>query len=311
MFLSAHRRLLLAGLLAASSSVYAAGTRDPVPLLNRGEYVFRAAGCFGCHTDDKHGGSALAGGRALNTPFGTFYSPNITPDPTTGIGKWSEQDFTRALRTGVGRNNEQLYPAFPYASYTQMSDEDMHALWAYLRSRPAVKQANKPHDLKWFVFARPLVRLWKALNFTSGAYKPISQKSASWNRGAYLVSALTHCGECHTPRNALGGAKSKLHFAGTKTGPENSVVPNITPDKKTGIGKWRSGELITYLGNGMTPDGDFAGDLMAEVIDDSLQYLHKNDLAAIAEYIQSQPAVEHAVRKADKKSPNKQKESWE
>ena len=184
----------------------------------------------------------------------------------------------------------------------------MHALWVYLRSRPAVKQANKAHDLKWFVSARPLVRLWKALYFSPGAFYPDPQKSASWNRGAYLVNALTHCGDCHTPRNALGGAKSNFRYAGTKVGPENSIVPNITPDKKTGIGKWRSSDLITYLGNGMTPDGDFAGDLMAEVIDDSLQYLRKGDLAAIAEYIQSQPAVEHAVRKVGKK-PNK--EAWE
>ena len=308
MFLSSHRALLLAGLLAASSSAYAVGAQAPDPRLSRGEYVFRAAGCFGCHTDDKHGGNALAGGRALKTPFGIFYSPNITPDPQTGIGNWSEQDFTRALRTGVGRNQEQLYPAFPYPAYTQMSDEDMHALWVYLRSRPAVKQANKAHDLKWFVSARPLVRLWKALYFSPGAYYPDPQKSASWNRGAYLVNALTHCGDCHTPRNALGGAKSNFRYAGTKVGPENSIVPNITPDKKTGIGKWRSSDLITYLGNGMTPDGDFAGDLMAEVIDDSLQYLRKGDLAAIAEYIQSQPAVEHAVRKVGKK-PNK--EAWE
>ena len=311
MFSSSHRGLLLAGLFAASSPVSASGNQATDSRFIRGEYVFRVAGCYGCHTDTKHGGNALAGGRAVKTPFGIFYSPNITPDPQTGIGNWSEQDFTLALRTGVGRHQEQLYPAFPYASYTQMSDEDMHALWAYLRSRPAVKQANKPHDLKWFVSARPLVRLWKALYFTSGRYKPNSQKSTSWNRGAYLVNAMTHCGECHTPRNALGGAKSNFRYAGTKAGPENSVVPNITPDKKTGIGKWRSGDLITYLGNGMTPDGDFAGGLMAEVIDDSLQYLRKDDLAAIAEYIQSQPAIEHALRKADKKSPNKQKEGWE
>ena len=309
MLLSRIAGLLLAGLLAAAPLAYPAGNKAPNAHLSRGEYVYRAANCFGCHTDAKHAGSALAGGRALVTPFGTFYSPNITPDAETGIGKWSEQDFARALRAGLGRNHKQLYPAFPYTSYTRMSDDDLHALWAYLQSLPAVKQANKPHNLKWFASARPLVRLWKVLYFSPGDYKSDPRKSVSWNRGAYLVEVLAHCGECHTPRNTLGGAKTNMRYAGTRAGPDNSVVPNITPDKKTGIGKWNTTELITYLGNGMTPGGDFAGDLMAEVIDNSLQYLHKDDLAAIAEYIQSQPAVEHAVRKADEKSSVK--EAWE
>ena len=300
----------MAGLLVAAPPVSLAGSKvSDTRVLSRGEYVYRAADCFGCHTDTKHGGGDLAGGRALKTAFGTFYSPNITPDKETGLGQWSEQNFMRALREGLGRNREHLYPAFPYTSFTRMSDADVHALWMYLRSRPAVKQANKPHNLKWLVSARSLVGLWKMLYFTPGAYKPDPWKSISWNRGAYLVEAVAHCGECHTPRNALGGAKANMRYAGTRVGPENSVVPNITPDKKTGIGKWRSGELITYLGNGMTPDGDFAGGPMAEVIDNSLQYLHKDDLAAIAEYIRSQPAVELTARKAGEKSPGK--EAWE
>lgn len=300
---------LVVGLLAAAPLAYPLENKALDTHLIRGEYIYRATGCFGCHTDDKPSASALAGGRALTTPFGTFYTPNITPDPETGIGKWNEQDFIRALRAGLGRNHEQLYPAFPYTSYTLMSDEDMRALWAYIKSRPAAKQQNKPHDLKWFASARPLIKLWKTLYFTPGAYKPDPKKSISWNRGAYLVEAMTHCGACHTPRSALGGVRTNMRYAGTRTGPENAVVPNITPDKKTGIGKWSTAELITYLGNGMTPDGDFAGDLMAEVIDNSLQHLHQDDLAAIAEYMQSQPAVEHAVRKADKKPPGK--EVWE
>jgi len=297
------------GLLVAAPLAYSAGSKTPDNILTRGEYVYRAAGCLSCHTDDKHGGSALAGRRALITPFGTFYSPNITPDPETGIGRWSEHEFTRALRAGLGRNLEPLYPAFPYTSYTQMTDADLHALWIYLQSRPAVKQANKTHDLKWFASARATIRLWKALYFIPGAYKPNPQKSASWNRGAYLVEAITHCSECHTPRNALGGASTNMRYAGTRTGPENSVVPNITRDKKTGIGKWSVGDLTTYLENGMTPGGDFAGGVMAEAIDNSLRYLRREDLADIAEYIQSLPAIEHAVRKAGKNTA--QKEAWE
>ena len=290
----------------------AAGADVPAPLVLQGEYVYRAAGCFGCHTDHKHHGKPLAGGRALVTPFGTFYTPNITPDAQTGIGKWSEQDFIRALREGLDHSGEQLYPAFPYPAYTQLSDQDIRALWAYLRSRAPVRQANKAHDLKWFAPPRPLIRLWKALYFTPGAYQPDARKSATWNRGAYLAQAAAHCGECHTPRNALGGSDTNLRYAGTRKGPDNSVVPNITPDNKTGIGKWSARDLADYLESGLMPDGDTAGALMAEVIDDGLHYLRKDDLAAIAEYVTSLPAIEHAVRKADrKKTAPKKKEDWE
>jgi mono/diheme cytochrome c family protein len=295
------RRLIwLAGLLCAAPHAVAV-TPVSDPLVQQGEYVFRAAGCYGCHTDAKHGGKPLAGGHALITPFGTFYTPNITPDPDTGIGRWSEQDFVRALREGQDPAGENLYPSFPYPSYTKLTDQDLQALWAYLKTQPPVKQANRDHHLVWFARARSLLSIWKRLYFTTGAYQPHATKSASWNRGAYLAEAAAHCGECHTPRNVLGGIDPALHFAGTRDGPDNSVVPNITPDRKTGIGKWRASELVTYLSTGMTPDGDSAGDLMAEVIDNGLQYLHKNDLAAIAEYVFSLPPVEHAVRKTDKK----------
>jgi mono/diheme cytochrome c family protein len=300
--------VLLAGLLVAAPLAAQDKPAQPDPLLAQGEYVYRAAGCYGCHTDDKHGGRPLAGGRALETPFGTFYSPNITPDPETGIGKWSEQDFVRALREGLSPAGQQLYPAFPYPSYTRLSDADLHALWTYLRSLPAVRQPNRAHDLKWFARARSFVASWKALYFTPGAYKPDARKSATWNRGAYLAEAAAHCGECHTPRGALGGIKHGMHYAGTRDGPENSVIPNITPDKKTGIGRWSRSDLVSYFQTGMMPDGDSAGDLMAEVIDNGLKYLRKEDLEAIADYVLSQPAIEHVVRKPEKKS---KKESWE
>jgi mono/diheme cytochrome c family protein len=300
------RVLWLAGLLCAAPHAVAADSLPTDPLVMQGEYVFRAAGCYGCHTDDKHGGKPLAGGHALVTPFGTFYTPNITPDPETGIGRWSERDFVRAMREGRNPAGDNLYPAFPYPSYTKLTDEDLHALWIYLKAQPAVKQANRPHKLKWFARARSFVGTWKGLYFTSGVYKPDTTKSASWNRGAYLAEAAAHCGECHTPRSALGGIETEMHYAGTRDGPDNSVVPNITPDKKTGIGKWRASELVTYLGSGLTPDGDSAGDLMAEVIDNGLQYLRKDDLAAIAEYVFSLPPVEHAVHKP--KKPAKKEE---
>ena len=310
MMLRVCRSLALTGLLMTAPSAWAVGAKAPAALVAQGEYVYRAAGCFGCHTDLKNHGKPLAGGRALATSFGTFYTPNITPDAQTGIGKWSERDFTRALREGLDPAGRQLYPAFPYPAYTKLSDPDIHALWAYLRSVAPVRQANKAHDLRWFV-ARPLVRLWKALYFTPGPYQPDAQKSAAWNRGAYLAQASAHCNECHTPRNALGGSDRALRYAGARSGPDNSVVPNITPDKKTGIGKWSASDLAEYLESGMMPDGDTAGDLMAEVIDDGLQYLRKDDLAAIAEYVTSLPAIEHAVGKAHKKKKSAPKEEWE
>jgi mono/diheme cytochrome c family protein len=261
----------------------------------------RVAGCENCHTDREAKGQPLAGGRRLKTPLGIFVAPNITPDPDTGIGRWSEAQFDRALREGVSPAGEHYYPAFPYAAYTRLSDEDVRALYAYLRTLPAVRRANEPHELPWYLRWRPLLAVWKWLYFEPGRYRRQPQHSAAWNRGAYLVQAAAHCGECHTPRNLLGGFKAGFYLAGTREGPEDSVIPNITPDRKTGIGRWRRSELIQYLENGMTPDGDFAGDLMAEFIDNGLRYLTSPDREAIAEYVLSVPPVEHAVKKEKKK----------
>lgn len=297
-----------AGLLLAAPFAFAAAPAVVDSQLKQGEYIYRAAGCEGCHTDSKHAGKPLAGGHALATPFGTFYSPNITSDKETGIGRWSEQDFLRALRAGMSPDGDHYYPAFPYPSYTQLSDDDMRALWAYLKARPPVMQANRQHDLKWFARSRSFVGSWKRLYFTPGAYQPDATKSKTWNRGAYLAEAAAHCGECHTPRNTLGGVKTKQRYAGTREGPDDGVVPNITPDKNTGIGKWRPSELIEYLETGLTPEGDSAGDLMAEVIDNGLKYLTKDDLAAIAEYVLSLPPVENSVHKPKKAA---KKESFE
>ena len=293
--------LLLTGWLFATPLVLAA-ENPPTGAMTAGEYLFRVSGCYGCHTDEKGGGARLAGGHALKTDFGTFYSPNITPDADTGIGKWSEQDFFRAMREGRSPAGDNYYPSFPYPSYTKLTDDDLRALWGYLRAQPAVKRANQPHDLKFFARARSFVGSWKALYFKPGVVPADPAKSAAWNRGAYLAEAATHCGECHTPRSALGGIKTDRHYAGSRDGPEGSVIPNITPDKKTGIGKWSRGELATYLESGLMPDGDSAGDLMAEVIDNGLRYLKKDDMAALAEYVLSLPPVENAVRKQKKKS---------
>jgi mono/diheme cytochrome c family protein len=293
------------GVCAAAVLLTAVDTRAeaPVadPLVKRGEYIYRVAGCENCHTDREAGGALLAGGRALKTPLGTFHAPNISPDQQTGIGRWSETDFFRALRDGVSPSGQHYYPSFPYAAYTRLSDDDVRALWAYLGTRPAVRQPNREHDLPWFLRFRSLLAGWKRLYFSPGAFTPRGEKSAEWNRGAYLVQAAAHCGECHTPRNALGGFRDGFYLAGTRDGADGGVVPNITPDKKTGIGRWRASELVEYLESGMTPDGDFAGDLMTEVIDHGLKHLTRADRRAIAVYVLDQPPVEHAVRKAKKK----------
>jgi mono/diheme cytochrome c family protein len=276
---------------------------------DRGEYLFRAAGCGGCHTDEKNKGPALAGGPPLKTPFGTFYGPNITPDPVHGLGRWREADFVRALREGKNPDGGHYYPAFPYASYTGLSDSDLRALWDYLRRQKPVAQPSRPHALPWYLRFRVLLGVWKQLFFTPGPWTARTDRDAIWNRGAYLVEAVAHCGECHTPRNLFGAPRRVLHLAGTRAGPDEAVVPNITPDKRTGIGRWRRGEIAEYLESGMTPDGDYAGDLMAEVIDRSTSVLTNTDREAIAAYLVSLPPVEHVVRK-EKKKPDTGKDEF-
>ncbi len=268
--------------------------------MSRGEAVFHEAGCENCHTDRDHHGARLAGGRRLATAFGVFYTPNITPDAETGIGRWSEADFVRALRKGVSPEGDNYYPSFPYTSYTHLSDEDLRALWGYLRAQPAVHQADRPHELPWYLRFRPLIGVWKWLYFTPGGYQPDPTKSAQWNRGAYLVEGPGHCAECHTPRNILGGFIKGKALAGTRNGPEGAVVPNITPDEQTGIGSWSQSDLIQYFDDGMRPDGDFAGGPMAEEIDHSLHYLPREDRLAIATYLRSRPAVVNAARRPKK-----------
>ncbi|MDD5366491.1 MAG: cytochrome c [Gallionellaceae bacterium] len=292
------RAWMLAGCL---SGLLAAGPAGANAITDKGELVYRVAGCENCHTDRENNGVRLAGGRKLATPLGTFYTPNITPDPMSGIGRWTEAEFRRALREGVGPDGREYYPSFPYTSYTRMSDADIHALWDYLRTVPAVYKANKPHELPWYLSFRPLLIVWKWLFFTPGAFRAEANMSAQWNRGAYLVNGAAHCSECHTPRNKLGGFKKGAFLAGTLEGPEGTIVPNITPDKQYGIGTWCKADIAQYLGTGNRPDGDCAGSLMAELIDNGLKYLPQTDLQAIAEYVSNVPASANPARKPRKK----------
>jgi len=277
-------------LLALMQAAPALGEEDAV---ERGEYLVRAGGCFSCHT--AAGGPKLAGGRALTTPFGTFYTPNITPDPDTGIGRWTDAQFLRALRDGIRPDGANYFPVFPYTSFTGIADNDALALKAYLFSLPAVRQQNRPHDVPFPLSWRFLQSGWKLLFFTPGPFRPAPDRNAAYNRGAYLVTALAHCGECHTPRNFLGATRSDLSLAGTADGPDGQVVPNVTPDPGTGIGKWEKDDVVELLRTGKTPEQSRVKGAMREVIQDGLKYLSKSDLEAIADYLLAQPAIVHDV----------------
>jgi len=268
----------------------AAANEDAV---TRGEYLVRAGGCFSCHT--AAGGKKLAGGRAISTPFGTFYSPNITPDPETGIGRWTDAQFLRALREGVRPDGANYFPVFPYPSFTGITDSDALAIKAYLFSLPPVHCENRTHDVRFPFSWRFLQTGWKLLFFTPGPFQPAADRSVSYNRGAYLVTALAHCGECHTPRNFLGAARSGQRLAGTLDGPDGQLVPNITSDPDTGIGKWEKEDVVELLRTGTTPEQSKVKGAMRETIDDGLKYLSDSDLEAIADYLFAQPAIFHDV----------------
>jgi mono/diheme cytochrome c family protein len=280
--------LLVLQLLTATTAA-----ADAENIVERGEYLVRAGGCFSCHT--AAGGQKLAGGRALATPFGTFYSPNITPDPDTGIGRWTDAQFLRALREGVRPDGANYFPVFPYASFTGITDSDATAIKAYLFSLPAVRLQNRPHDVAFPFSWRFLQAGWKLLFFTPGPFQPVSDRNAAYNRGAYLVTALAHCGECHTPRNLLGAMRPGQWLAGTPDGPDGQLVPNITPDPATGIGKWEKEDVVELLRTGATPEQSKVKGAMREVVDDGLKYLSKDDLRAITDYLFAQPALHHEV----------------
>jgi mono/diheme cytochrome c family protein len=289
------RPLAAAILLWAGLAGGAAAQQPDADAVKRGEYLFNAGGCFGCHTDSKGGGAPLAGGRALKTPFGTFFGANITPDPEHGLGRWSEADFIRAMRDGERPDGANLFPVFPYTSFTKISDRDLKDLWAYLRTVPAAATANKPHEVGFPFGFRPGLTVWKWLNFTRGAFRGDAGRSAEVNRGAYLVEALTHCGECHTPRNLMGGLDAARAFAGTPDGPEGERVPNITPHPETGTGKWSAADLADVLKQGMTPDGDFVGGAMGEVVRNTTGKLTDADIKAVVAYLKALPAIDNKV----------------
>ena len=253
--------------------------------ITKGLYLAKAAGCVGCHTDNKPGAVPFAGGRALDTPFGTFYGPNITPDRKTGLGGWSEADFQRALRLGERPDGAHYFPAFPYPSFSGMTDADIRDLWAYLKSLPPTERVNREHELQFPFGWRFLVTFWKWLFFAPAPFTPAPQATDAVNRGAYLVRVLGHCGECHTPRNYLGGPKTDRLLAGAKM-PDGRTA-NLTP---TRLLKWSDTDLKKFLMEGLTPGGDVAADAMSEVIQNTTSRLTPKDLEALIAYLRTLPA---------------------
>ncbi|MCE9521214.1 MAG: cytochrome c [Alphaproteobacteria bacterium] len=257
-------------------------------MAERGAYVVRAAGCLSCHWDRKGGGEPYAGGVAFPTPFGTFYSPNITPDNATGIGRWNDEEFLRALTEGEGMHGEQLYPALPYTSYAAMRPEDALAIKAHLATLPAVNAPQRPNNVSFPFSWRALMKGWKLLYFAGAApLRDDPSRDATWNRGRYLVTALGHCAECHTPRNALGAQSSQQPLQGNAKGPGGWKVPALVGPTATEFASWSMEEIASYLKTGTKPDFDSAQGPMAEVIEDNTKHLSDQDRTAIALYLKS------------------------
>lgn len=265
--------------------------------IENGRKMFYAGGCASCHAtsgqDDK---LQLGGGHALHSPFGTFYAPNISPDPKTGIGSWTEEQFANAMLKGTSPDGSHYFPAFPYTSYNLMTIADVRDLFAFMKTLPPVQTASRAHDVPFpFSIRRPLGG-WKMLFFGDAPFKPDPTKSAQWNRGAYLVNGPGHCAECHSPRNFIGGIKAGQRFAGGPNPEGKGWVPNITQAR---LKDWSEGDIADFLESGMTPDGDSAGSNMAPVIRNTSQ-LGKEDREAMAVYIKSLAPVEGPKRPEQK-----------
>ncbi|CAN7632497.1 cytochrome c [Caballeronia sp. LjRoot29] len=255
-------------------------------LIKRGEYLARAGDCVACHTADK--GRPFAGGLPINTPFGTIYTPNITNDPDTGIGRWSDADFLRAMHDGIGKGGERFYPAFPYAEYTKVTDSDVLAIRAYLNTLTPIHYTPPRNELSFPFSQRWLMVFWNMFNFKEGRFVPDPQQSAEWNRGAYLVGGLAHCEECHTPRNVMQGLKTSERFSGAELSGWHAF--NITPDKTAGVGGWTDDDLTQYLSTGVAHGRANAAGAMADVVQNSTQYMTPEDLRSIVVYLRSVPA---------------------
>lgn len=275
--------------LTAPESVPASALAANMPNAANGATVFNAGGCASCHaTPNQDDRTKLGGGLALTSPFGTFYVPNISPDPSDGIGGWTEAQFVTAVTKGTSPGGQHYYPAFPYTTYAHARIEDVRDLFAHLKTLPAVKGKVRDHDMSFPFNVRRGLGLWKRLYLDSRPFTPDATKSAQWNRGAYLVNAFGHCAECHSPRNFMGGIIESQRFAGGPNPEGKGWVPNIT---QRGLKDWSEKDIAYLLETGNTPEGDSVGGSMTAVIRNTSQ-LSDDDRAAMAAYIKSLPAVE-------------------
>lgn len=288
-------------LLSWFVSTHASAQGTTYTEIERGRYLTKAGDCMACHT--VKGGQPYAGGFPVPTPFGKIYSSNITPDRETGIGKWSNDDFYKAMHEGIRRDGQHLYPAFPYPWYTKLSRTDVDAIKAYLDTLPAVKQENKKPDLPWPLTLRSAIAGWNLLFFHPGEQPPSPEKSAEWNRGAYLIEGAGHCAACHTPKNLAGGTKLGKGLSGGDAG-DSWFAPALSGDTRDGIGAWSIDEIVAYLKHGANRHAASAGP-MTEVIMNSTQYLTDSDLKAMAVYLKDLPhdAAKHPVALPDNGKP--------
>ena len=275
----------------------AQGTPSSAAEVVRGRYMFGATGGCGCHTVPK--AEINAGGRRYDGPFGTVYSTNITPDRQTGIGTWTDEQIITAIRLGRRPNGERLLPVHPFTVFNGMAEEDLRAIVAFLRTNPPVNRPNQPKRIAVPLFESVFLPAWLAA-FAPRETPPPKAPTTGVARGEYLVRAVGHCGECHTPRTMTMATDNSRFLAGNPKGPEDQAMPNITPDPDTGIGKWSVEEIADYLGSGNKPDGDVAGGLMGEVIDGTLagyKDLAKADRVAIAQYLKTIPPIRNKIGK--------------
>jgi mono/diheme cytochrome c family protein len=269
------------------------------PNLANGQIIFNAGGCSSCHAvPGQPDRLKLGGGLALPSPFGTFYVPNISPDPTDGIGRWSEAQFVNAVMQGVSPSGTHYFPAFPYTTYAHAKRDDIGDLFAYLKTLAPVSGKVRDHDVPFPFNIRRNVGIWKLLFMDGKPFAPDITRSAQWNRGAYLVNSLGHCAECHSPRNFLGGVVAAQRFAGGPDPEGKGWVPNIT---QKGLSDWSEKDIAYFLESGQTPDGDSAGGSMVSVIR-NISQLSEADRVAIANYVKSLPPVDGPPKpkKADK-----------
>jgi mono/diheme cytochrome c family protein len=254
--------------------------------VERGRYLATAGNCVSCHT--RADGVPMAGGLGIETPFGTIFSSNLTPDAQTGIGGWSAAHFWRAMHNGRSKDGRLLYPAFPYPNYTEVSREDSDAIYAYLRTLPAVARPNPEHQLRFPFNTQAALGVWRALFFSPGSFEPDPTQSAEWNRGAYLTRGLGHCIACHSSRNAFGATSEKLELSGGLIPVQNWYAPSLNALNEAGVGDWPTQDVIALLKTGVSPRGSVLGP-MAEVVYRSTQHLNDTDLGAIAVFLKGLP----------------------